>query len=160
MKRLIVSALAATAIALSPLATGTAHAQDNRDEIVGILAGLAALAVVGKIISDANDDDDKKSSSSNRAVVNRSGNFSHGHHHDQRFVNRVPLPNDCLRRYRVGNGERRTLYGARCLRNNTRRPALLPDRCLREVRTDRGFRLAYGPRCLRRAGFQLEARNR
>jgi hypothetical protein len=34
----------------------------------------------------------------------------------------------------------------------------LPQHCERRVRTDRGFRVGFGARCLRRQGYELARR--
>ncbi|MEM6276361.1 MAG: hypothetical protein AAF714_05385 [Pseudomonadota bacterium] len=63
------------------------------------------------------------------------------------------LPRHCIRTHSGFRGETRTVFGNRCLRNNYRHYASLPERCFRRFETVRGVRAGWGPKCLNRTGF-------
>lgn len=129
----IAALLLSGVIAVTSLAPNETQAADSED-LAKILFG--ALVVYG--ISEAVRDNRRSSSSSKGRVV--------------RPVRRK-LPAGCIRTHRQHFGEKRTVFGNQCLKKNYRSYARLPDRCFRRFETVRGTRVGWGPRCLRRAGF-------
>jgi hypothetical protein len=135
------------ALALTPLTAGPAQALDERD-ILGILAGVAALAIIKNELDDR--EEEKRAAAAaaqrNKQHYNRTWN-----HHRHRV-----LPGQCRFRLEDRQGRLRNVIGPRCLRRNGVHLANLPSRCLRDVRTTRGFREAYVARCLKREGWEID----
>ena len=153
----VIAALFFTGVYAAPV-----RAQDN--DAAKVLAGLAALAVIGIAIDRRNDRrEEEEARQASRvytpAPVVRRDDYRH---HDNRYGQkkskgkkrsvRYALPSRCLRTFETRRGVR-DLYGAGCLRRNNDRLASLPERCERRAFTNRGTRLAYSPRCLSDAGF-------
>ena len=140
MVAVLTFALAFTSVAATPNQARAADAED----VIGVLAGLAALYAIGRAIQDNNDD--------HRAdpIRPRPG-AGNGGHRGPRVA-----PARCFREFDTRNGVRRG-YGARCMQNNVRRPGLLPPECIRRVQTYRGTRNLYGGRCLVQNGWHREA---
>lgn len=132
---------AAAGIALAPL---PAAAAPDGEDIAKIIAGIAVAGIVAKAIDDRND----------RKVTTRSSTVTE--------FGRFGTSEDRYRddRYRDGRSYdgRRVIDGTiRPYREDDRRgpkdkrgykQQALPDRCLLQIDTDRGSRLAYGARCL------------
>lgn len=157
MHRLSLSAIAAVSIILSTLHAPVAHADDR--DLARLLAGIAALAIIGKAIHDRNDD---------RQVTRNDDRYRPIPHRDQsrgpqvitprplpQSVARKSLPRQCLRQVQTRNGNVRRAFGARCLDRNFRYSNQLPRQCARQVETQRGWRWMYGARCLRNNGYQI-----
>ncbi|MFZ5962355.1 hypothetical protein ACOXXX_05325 [Thalassococcus sp. BH17M4-6] len=68
------------------------------------------------------------------------------------------LPTRCLLRGVNRKGDRVSVLGARCVERNFHRVNRLPDRCRVQMRTEKGVRVVYKTRCLRRNGFELARR--
>lgn len=152
MKRPILTALTATALALSTMAPAPAKAADTK-EILGAILGIAAVAAIAKEIKD--DRDDRRNRSNRRVHYDdgRYGQFPNRGRHDRWRDSRV-LPGQCLR---VLDGGRHDgiVFPARCLNNNGVRTRDLPRRCETEVRTRQGRMDVYRARCLADAGWSL-----
>ncbi|MEM9317690.1 MAG: hypothetical protein AAGA70_01640 [Pseudomonadota bacterium] len=110
---------------------------NNAEDIAGILAGLAALYVIGRAIEQAGDDD--RNQTAHRPAPQPAQNLR-------------TAPAQCFRDFGAVRG-----YLARCMQNRVARPALLPTACLVRVNTDRGPRNLYTGRCLRQNGWIREA---
>lgn len=107
----------------------------DAEDIAGILAGLAALYVIGRAIEEHND---------------RPRGGAHASPPPQQ--NHRIAPAQCFRDFGNARG-----YLMRCMQNNVSRPNLLPSQCLIHVNTNRGPRNLYRGRCLAQNGWQREA---
>ncbi len=174
--------LAAT-IGLTPMTSRPAQA--DTEDVVGVIAGIAALAIIGKAISDRNKDDDKKPATTRNTRNNtglqarpnhsridhgfyhRHNGYAHthggrlNHTHGHRHFDRGPRLHA---RYVLPEQCLRTFntfdgprraFGGRCLDRNFRFANRLPNHCERRIRTDRGNRFVFSPRCLRRNGYVI-----
>lgn len=171
MSRLLSATLAA-ALALTPVTVTPSQAADAED-IVGVLAGIATIA----ILSRALDDDRSGSSTRSRATAakhddrrwydDRDGYWVRDGRtwrfvprHDRRHASRKTLPEACLFTFETDRGNYRA-FGENCLKNRMRDKArYLPRECERTIRTRRGNRDIYMARCLSREGWTVEARHR
>lgn len=131
MLRCLTVFLLSAALVLGPAGARPAQALDEK-ELLGLLAGVAALAIIKKELDDRKDE--------KRAAAAR------------------VLPGDCVFRLEDRAGRIRDVLGPRCLQRSGVNLARLPDQCLREVRTTRGWRNAYARPCLERAGWQVTGR--
>ena len=118
-----------------------ARATDAGD-VAGVLAGLAALYIIGRAIEDHND---------NRGRVVTRNVTPHRPQHQA-----LVAPARCFREFWTSQGYVRG-YLARCMQRNVQRAGSLPPQCIVRVHTDRGFRNLYRGRCLARNGWQREA---
>ena len=150
MRTATISAILALAIGIAPISARPANALTDT-ELLALLAGIAAVAVIGKEIRDKRKEESRAPQVSQRKI------YGHGKNHGQfQKRNRRLLPAQCLRMIeRPGRDDRRVL-GARCLERNDVRLSRLPDDCLLSVRTNRGYRDAYGARCVQRNGWTIE----
>ena len=127
-------------IALAAISLPATPARADTEQIVGILAGLAALYAIGRAIDEHNDRDRSSASSSS----------THTQPRPQQQARVAPA--QCFRDFGAVRG-----YAMRCMENRVSRPALLPSECLVRVNTDRGPRNLYAGRCLHRNGWVREA---
>lgn len=149
MKNVAISAVLAFAIGLLPLGTRPAHALSDK-ELLALLAGAAAIAVISKELKD------KRNEASRVPVTSQYGRHGQNYRYGKDRKKSRTLPAECIRMIdRPGRKDRQVL-GARCLERNDVRIGRLPQECLISVRTDRGFRDAYGSRCVQRAGWTIE----
>ena len=126
-------------IALSPISTAPARADDNLEAWIAALMGVAIL---GAIVDDRRDD--------RRDVVRPDR------------PHRKALPSRCLKRFDTRDGAKR-YWGARCLERHYPRAHRLPARCEVTIKTrnrhgDRVRRDVFKPRCLRREGYTVAGR--
>lgn len=147
MHRSFIAALVTATLFITSFAAAPARA-DNRD-LARVLAGIAALAVIGKAISDRNDDDRVAKT----APVTRHRNIAP--RPLPRRAARHALPVNCERRLRTRDGNLRRMFGARCLERHYQYANDLPRSCARQVELGRDRRWAYGARCLRKNGFTV-----
>lgn len=141
----------AAVVSLTVIITGSfaAPARADGDDLARALAGIAALAIIGKAIHDRNKRD----------------HVTHNYNtYQPRVIRPKPLPNrvarknlpaQCIRHIETRNGNTRRVLGARCLDRNYRFSNQLPRNCARQVETRRGWRWVYGARCLRNNGYQI-----
>lgn len=149
MHRYFIAAVVTATVIITGFTAVPARA--GNDDLAKALAGIAALAIIGKVIHDRKD----------RDQVTRAPQI----HYQQPIkprplpdrVSRKALPQQCLRQAETGHGVVR-VFGARCLENSYRFTNQLPQSCALQVHTQRGWRWAYGARCLRDNGYQI-ARN-
>lgn len=154
MYRKFIAAISAASLTLS-LFAGAAPARAGGDDLAKVLAGIAAIAIIGKAIDDSND--------RKRAHVSRN---SHGNGHGYRQaprpapkrLARYDLPGQCLVKVDVGRNNAVRMFGKRCLKRNFRFSHNLPQACAQRVWTDRGVRRGYNPRCLRQNGYRIAGR--
>ncbi len=131
MKNMII----AGATALSLAFAGVTPAQADERDIARILAGIAAVAIIAKVIDDRRD---------RRAAVPAPPP-------PPRYD---PLRADCIVDVPTRRGDVRVL-GSRCLQNNYRHFAALPQACQVELRGRHHRRSGYDIGCLRNAGFEI-----
>lgn len=152
MHRTFMALIVAAALVITGLTAAPARA-DNED-VAKIIAGAAALAILGAAISDRRKD----------LALTR-----HRYHGHDRFAYRRHLPNTCHVRLRTANGLLRG-FGRRCLRHNYPGFRSLPRACAfrtysgqrhhGHIRGDhhghgqRG-RVVYDGRCLYRHGYAM-----
>ena len=144
----------AAIVTLTVIITGAfaAPARANSDDLAKALAGIAALAIIGKVIHDRNKED---------RVTRNFNTYQPQVIRPKPLPNRVvrkTLPAQCIRQVDTRHGKTRRVLGARCLERNYRFANRLPRSCARQIETQRGWRWAYGARCLRNNGYQI-ARN-
>lgn len=150
--------LTATAVAIG-LAFQPAPAAAGRDDVARVLAGLLTLGVVAAALNNAN-----RSTATAAPVARRSAPdptvglrpLGNQHSYGGAKTARV-LPQRCLRTYQ-SQGRFYDAFGQRCLQRNFAAATSLPKQCQRSAWSDRGKRVVYAPRCLRRAGYRVEAR--
>lgn len=106
----------------------------DAEDIAGILAGIAALYVIGRAIEESND---RPRGGGQAATPPRNHRIA---------------PAQCFRDFGGVRG-----YVMRCMQNNVSRPNLLPANCLVQVNTNRGPRNLYRGRCLAQNGWEREA---
>lgn len=146
MFRQALAFVAVTALAAAVLAPAPARAASEED-IARILAGLAALAIVGKALSDRDraDDDTPKVIAPHRPKPK-------GHYRPRPADKTVPVR--CLRTYETRQGIRRVVMRD-CALRTVAEPWNLPRQCLIRVQTRQGLAEAYGGRCMRQYGYRL-----
>lgn len=158
MHRKFIALILAAATAVSTLSAAPARA----DEDIGkVLAGLAALAIIGAALNDARDD--------NPPVVHRRSHPYPGNSVGRPYERRSPvvnprplpqrvtrndLPQQCLRRFEGYRGNTR-LFGLNCLQRNYRHVNQLPYACRVQVGNGRQGNVGYEPVCLRERGYRV-----
>lgn len=125
-----------------------APAQAN-DDVANIIAGLAALFIIGAAIEQHNDRDDRARATAQQTRPQQTRPQQQAR--PNRQADRV-APARCFRETGGVRG-----YSRRCMQNHAARPELLPRGCLVQVNTDRGPRTLYAGRCLRQNGWVREA---
>lgn len=131
----------------------------SQDELIG---GLIFGAIALYALSEASKNKKSSKSASKKTEPVRlpkpkpphSGHKpGHGHgHYAGHGGHRKALPTSCLRRT-SGNHGPNHFFGRKCLRETYRGYNHLPRACFSEFRTTRGWRVGFGPRCLRRNGY-------
>lgn len=154
MHRYFIAFVVIATVAITAVSAAPARASDR--DLARVLAGLAALAVIGKAIHDRNKND-RKDRVTQSYVAPRQHALNPRPLPDR--VARKTLPAQCLRDTRGPNGHTRRVLSARCLDRNFSYSRDLPRGCARQIETQRGWRWAYGARCLRNNGYQI-ARHR
>ncbi|MFK7878649.1 hypothetical protein [Roseobacter sp.] len=156
MSRKFITTIVAVALAVTAFGRAPARADDN---LIGALAAIAGIAIVGKVIHDHNK---KKQQSS---TVTRNIHRAPIQHNDHRVYNLKPrplpqrasrklLPGNCLRSVDTWQGRLR-YFGQRCLKQQYKHVDRLPQACALRVRSvGRG----YDALCLRNKGYQLARR--
>lgn len=147
MHRHFIAAVATLTVFITSFAAAPARAES--DDLAKALAGIAALAIIGKYIHDKNDRDHfTHNRQVRRPHVIKPKPLPHR-------VSRKALPERCIRHIQTRNGNTRRVFGARCLNNHYRFANQLPRNCARQIETHRGWRSVYGARCLRNNGYQI-----
>ncbi len=146
----------AAVLAITSLTATPARAADQED-IARLLAGLAAVAIIGQAIRNEQEKDKKKKKA--RKSTSRRSYDSDGRYYDDRRYDRPRdrklLPPRCLRSFDTRNGTRHG-FGPRCLNRHYDYAHRLPDFCLTRIRVEDGSRRIYSARCLRNEGYRLE----
>lgn len=150
MKRTILTAVTAAALALSPMATAPARAADAHD-IIGTILGVAALAAIA---NELNEDRSPQYGRSSRRVTYDDGRYGRNGSYDRNRRYAQVLPGECLRVLDGGRTDS-IVFPERCLNSNGIRTSRLPQRCESTVRTRQGRLDVYHARCLADAGWRL-----
>lgn len=147
MHRYFIAAVIAMTVAITGFAAAPARA--DTDDLAKALAGIAALAIIGKAINDRNDRD--------HVTHNQHIYRPHTLHPKPlpQRVHRYALPERCIRQLETHRGQTRKVFGARCLERHYRHANRLPRNCARQIETHRGWRWVYGARCLRENGYRV-----
>lgn len=133
MTKYFTATLAAAAVALAGFTAAPARA-DGKD-VAKVLAGIAALYIIGKAIDDRKD---RRVAPAPQPV-------------------RRALPLSCVRTVQTRKGEVQML-GQRCI-NRRVGHVNLPNRCERQIRRyDGGHRTMFKRSCLERHGYRIVAR--
>lgn len=136
LKKSTSAAALSLSIALGAISLpATPAAANDLEDVAGVLAGIAALYVIGRAIEQNNDRSRSSTTQTSRPQQN----------------NRI-APAQCFRDFGNVRG-----YMMRCMQNNVARPNLLPAHCLVGVQTNRGPRNVYRGRCLAQNGWVREA---
>ncbi|MGB8813555.1 MAG: hypothetical protein WCC57_10245 [Paracoccaceae bacterium] len=147
-KRFVMT-LAATAVAFGAMTAGAtpARANDASDDLAKLLAGIAAVVIIGKAIQDNRRHDDVAPPTPNPPV-------DWPRPHDKRGK---WLPQVCA--FEVdGLRHDRIVYSGRCLRHEGF-DAPLPRECARKVRIHGDNDRFFSARCLEDAGFRTGRRH-
>lgn len=168
MYRKFIALISAAAIAIAAVAATTAPARADTQDVAKVLAGLAALAIIGAAINDHNANAPQVVT---RNPYPKGGYYPRGNYYPQHTyrpqpvqprpvppaVTRYDLPAQCLSNFNLRRGNVQ-LYRENCLQNNYRHVNALPNACRIDVRTANDVRRAYDPNCLRSRGYR-NARN-
>ncbi len=147
MHRKFIALVLSTALAITGLSAVPARADGDTARL---LAGIAALALIGAAIRNKRDRPD----------------VSHNYIQPPRplpprplppKVARRNLPLQCLRSHSV-NGHRRNMVTAGCLKNNYAFNRSLPYACQRGFWDGNRNRTGYEPQCLRKRGYRFARR--
>ncbi len=163
MHRYFIAAVVTCSVIITAAFAAPARAENN--DLAKVLAGIAALAIVGKVIHDRKDKDHV----THNYNTHKPHNLNVHRHHNHNFhkphgikpkplphrVSRRTLPAHCIRHFETRHGKSRRVFGARCLDRNYRFAHQLPRNCARQIETHRGWRWVYGARCLRNNGYQI-----
>ena len=176
MARKFIATILAAALAVSSF---TAPAQaGSKDKIAPIIAGAAALAIIGTVIADKNKKRVQPVVPTPQQVHGSHGGQAprfgprhgfvppgvgngrpgyrdhgrgHGREHGRTQV--ITMPQSC----RIVMPSRQgpiSGYGYRCVQRNARFADQLPGRCVAASRSNQGPRFFYDSGCLRRAGIR------
>lgn len=152
MKTILISILVA---ALS-IATPTSPARADSQEAAGLLAGIVAIGLMARAINERNAADRAKAEEAAQVEAVTRNDVWRPYRIDPRAAQAQLLPGTCL--IDGDRGVDTALYDRRCLQRSAARPGDLPGHCELKIRTDRGWRAAYGETCLMREGFRPEYR--
>ena len=167
MARKFIATILAAALAISAFSL-PARAASEKD-IIKLLAGAAAIAIIGKAIKDGRDREREAVTRQRTQTVrpqyvrpgyrnDRGRGHAHDRNrHDRGYVDqtrRMVIPSSC--KVRVGT-RAGTLdgYDYRCLQRNVSFADRLPGRCVVAADATRGPRFVYSSRCLAGEGFVL-----
>jgi hypothetical protein len=162
MSRKFITTVIAAALAITAIGQTPARADED---LLRLLAAVAGMAIVGKVISDRINDDDDKREVTRRETTRNLGTLQSVTPQGRAFnrveprplprrANRFLLPGDCLRSFQVHDGRYR-VFGQRCLQQNYAFSGSLPKACKVKFRAGNQNRQGYDARCLRRSGYQL-----
>lgn len=150
MRRFVTTLIAAAAIlGLMTASAVPAHASKSSDDLAKILAGIAAIVIIGKALDNDRRDDAVTRHRRHQQVIEPDWR-SRKHYPYSRYEYRE-LPRACAFQI-VGEHRDRISYSERCLKDKGYHYRL-PHNCARNVviygRNDR----LYSARCLEDAGF-------
>jgi hypothetical protein len=159
MSRKFISTVLAASIAVTGFFAAPARAGD--DDVAKVIAGMAALFIIGSAIKKSRNDDNhgynNHVSRGNRYEGDIQEAQPRRHTRPRPLpqrANRKKLPSECLRRFETRRGTVR-MMAQRCLERNYRFTHALPQQCHTRVRTENGKRRGYAMRCLRDRGYSI-----
>jgi hypothetical protein len=158
----------AIVIAASMAVTGfsAAPARADAEDVAKVIAGVAALAIIGSAIKDAQDNKGHvtrnrghlRHDNRHRGNGKKLGHRRHGHDGARPVPDRVKrklLPGACRVKARARHGQSIRGFGRRCLARNYGYVNSLPRNCESRVRGRHGHtRTIYRGRCLHRYGYR------
>ena len=144
MHRKFIAIVIAATVAVTTLAASAAPARAGGDDLAKILAGVAAVAIIGKVVKDQRDE--KREVSRRRPHVEPRPL--------PRRVQRRSLPRRCFRAVETRYGTAR-MFGKRCLQRHYRHVDSLPRACAQRIWTPNGVRRGFEPSCLRQHGYRM-----
>ncbi|WP_294620033.1 hypothetical protein [uncultured Roseovarius sp.] len=165
MHRKFITLIVAAAMAVTGLSAAPARA--DSEDVAKVIAGVAALAILGAAIADAKDDKDRVVTRNRDHLRHDNRHRGHGRklgHRHHRYdgarplpdrVKRKLLPGACRVQARVRHGRDIRGFGRRCLARNYSYVNSLPRNCETRVRGRHGhMRTIYRGRCLYRHGYR------
>lgn len=151
MHRKFIALIVSAAITVTGLSLAASPAR--ADDTTNLLAGLAALALIGAAIHNSRDDD--------APIVSQHTPHYYGpvrpNPQPPRFT-RFDLPQYCLLPFPGYNGRNRPLLGEGCLKRYYGSTASLPQTCNVTFWNGRDRRSGYDPVCLQQRGYRLARR--
>ena len=153
--RTFISIILAAAIAVTGMTAAPARADNDAAKVI---AGVAALAIIGAVIAEERKDRRRKAAARNHVSKHQ---YNHGKRYQdgghryryQKRSKRHALPVRCRRDGFTRRGEVYG-YGRRCLLNNYSQFNALPHDCAVRARGyNGGQRVIYSGRCLRKHGY-------
>ncbi|MCF6234252.1 MAG: hypothetical protein L3J36_14305 [Rhodobacteraceae bacterium] len=141
-----IALILAASVAVTSLSAVPAYADGKTARQFG---WIALLAVIGLAVQDSNR---KRSVTHNNYTYNTPNPPSTPPRPLPPQVSRKLLPLNCLRVRNV-NGQRRELFGLRCLKQNFSYVSSLPYACQLGYSNGRGNRVGFEPLCLRERGY-------
>ena len=162
MHRTFITIVTIAALSISGLSAAPARAGDK--ETARWIAGIAAAAVIGAVIHDANKRD-KRRRQQQQQVHQYEHNYGHGYTNQgharpvPHSVKRKLLPGRCLVRGETRRGAVRG-FGRHCLNRHYSYTNSLPQQCAVRALNRRGEfrRIIYRKKCLTRHGYQVARR--
>ena len=136
MKRSLAAITLALSMIITSISVSATPARADED-VARVLAGLALLGIIAKVVDDRNDR--KATRNAQRHVT------------PKKAKRRAVAPSRCLRDQWTHRGWRQ-VYGAGCMRHHAQ--VAPPRQCLREARSNTGPRRFYTPRCLQKHGWR------
>ncbi|MBE1285286.1 MAG: hypothetical protein GJ676_18380 [Rhodobacteraceae bacterium] len=143
---ILIAALAVTGFTATP-----ARADED---VAKVLAGLAALAIIGAAIS--NDRDDHVVHRRQPVRIDPNPNKQNHVRPIPPAIARYDLPRQCVRSFPELGGKR--VLGLACLKQNYRHVQALPYACRVSVERGRKQRTGYETLCLRERGYRISHR--
>lgn len=168
MARKFIASVLTAAVVIAGFNAAPARA-DGR-ELAQAIAGIAAVAIIANALDKSRKKDEPQVSSRDtgqiagrqHGYVQPQHGWQGGHHLTPRplpdRVARKALPAVCLQTVEDRRGRAVDVLGQRCLQNNFRGARHLPQSCMVDIQSHRGWRNAYDARCLSRAGYAVARR--
>lgn len=167
MYRKFIATILTVSVGITGFASSEARASDN--DLLKVLGGVAALAVIGAAIADAKNDD--RHGADRQGYRKHHGKRHHSRdrwadHHDDRFARPLPerarrkmLPAGCRVQARNQHGVF-PAYGRGCLERSFRHAGQLPAQCATRARTRQHGpkNIVYSGRCLAQYGYEISRR--
>lgn len=154
MKSTLIASVLAAAMAFNGM--GATAARAGSEDVAKVLAGAAALFIIGKAISGRNDDNTGYNNAVSRASHYNGDTFSR-YDNDRRYRGDNRRSRRCLRQ-KNRNGRWVTYRDGRCMKRYNRE-AEKPRVCPRKRWTNNGWKKYYDRRCLRRHGSDVSRRD-
>ena len=168
MHRKFITLILAASMAVTGLSAAPARA--DAEDAAQVIAGVAAIAILGAAIAKSKDDNDHvtrnrghiRHDNRHRGRGQQWNNRHRGNKHARPLPNRVQrklLPGSCQITARAGNGQHLRGFGRHCLTRNYGYTNSLPRACETRVRARNGApRTIYRGRCLQQHGYSVANR--